>query len=119
MLCSFVLICSGVYMCIRGLAATGSIGIKSAVFEGKIETGSLGLLAIFLGVVIVLVMNLRSPFRGQEIRLVVNGNEISAKGISYRKLQELVRAASGNEYREAARERNAANPDASANPKVG
>ena len=105
-------------MCIRGLAATGSIDLKSAVFEGKIETGSLGLLAMFLGVVIVLVMNLRSPFKGQEVRLVVNGNKISAKGMSYRKLQELVRAASGNESQESAQERNAVNPNASTKPKV-
>jgi hypothetical protein len=91
MLCAFVLICAGIYMCLAGLSASGSINVKAAVLEGKIETGSLGLLAMFLGALIVLAMNIR--YGNQEIKLSVNGNEITGRGLSYRQVRELVEAA--------------------------
>lgn len=93
-LCAFVMICSGIYMCMLGLSAAGSINVKAAVVEGKIETGSLGLLVIFLGVAIVLALNLAKPYAGQEIRMMVDGKEVVGKGLSYRKMRELVRAVS-------------------------
>jgi hypothetical protein len=94
-LCAFVLICGGMYMCFSGLNAKGSIDVKAAVIEGHIETGSLGLFAMFLGVVIVLalIFSKHRPYEGQEIKLVVNGNEITGKGLSYRKMRELVQVA--------------------------
>jgi hypothetical protein len=78
-------------MCLAGLSASGSINVKAAVLEGKIETGSLGLLAMFLGALIVLAMNIR--YGSQEIKLSVNGNEITGRGLSYRQMRELVEAA--------------------------
>lgn len=47
---SFGLCIAGFYMCFMGLQATGSIDIKSIALEGKITTGSLGLLVIFLAI---------------------------------------------------------------------
>lgn len=94
MLCAFVLIGGGIYMCFAGLSAAGSIDLKAVFVEGKIQTGSLGLLAMFLGVVIVLALNHhRYPYLGEEIKLVINGNEIVGKHLSYRKMRELVQVA--------------------------
>jgi hypothetical protein len=94
-LCAFVLICAGIYMCFSGLTATGSIDLKAALFEGQVKTGSLGILSMFLGVVIILTLNVTGtkPYDGQEIKLIVNGSEIVGKGLSFRKLRELVRLA--------------------------
>lgn len=93
MLSAIILIISGIYMCFHDLKATGKIDLKTTFVEGQIETGSLGLMAMFLGVFIILVLNYRSqPFKGQEVELIVNGNQIKTKGLSYRKLKELVSA---------------------------
>jgi hypothetical protein len=92
-LCALILICAGAYMCFKDLSATGTIDIKAAFMQGKIETGSLGIMAMFLGVLIVLALNLNKPYKGQEIRIVINGHEITGKGLSYRKMRELVAAA--------------------------
>lgn len=94
MLCALVLICSGVYMCISDITSTGSINIKAAFVEGRIESGSLGLMAMFLGVLVVLAVNLHKPFKDQEIKLTLNGNEVVGKGLSFRKMKEIVNAAS-------------------------
>ncbi|MBB1075765.1 hypothetical protein HUU62_15255 [Rhodoferax sp. 4810] len=51
---SGVLCVAGLYMCITGLQTTGSIDIKSVLLEGKISTGSLGLLVIFLAIPLAL-----------------------------------------------------------------
>ena len=91
-LSAFILICSGIYMCFEGLSATGIIDLNTTLISGKIETGSLGLLAMLLGVVIILFINLRKPYEGQKIKITVNGNEIIGEGLSYRKLRELVQA---------------------------
>lgn len=45
---SLVLCVAGLLMCFSGLQANGSIDVKSAILEGKINTGSLGLLVIFI-----------------------------------------------------------------------
>jgi hypothetical protein len=93
MLSAMILIISGIYMCFHDLKATGKIDLKTTFVEGQIETGSLGLMAMFLGVFIILALNYRSqPFKGQEVELVVNGNQIKTKGLSYRKLKELISA---------------------------
>jgi hypothetical protein len=90
MLCAIILICSGAYMCFIDLNVKGVIDIKSTIVEGKIETGSLGLMAMFLGVIIVLSLNLNKPYKGQEIKIVTNGHEVTGTGLSYRKMRELV-----------------------------
>jgi hypothetical protein len=93
MACAIVLICGGMYMCFSGLIATGSIDLKTAIFEGRIQTGSLGLFSMFLGVLIVITLNLGKPYGGQVIKLNINGNEVVGKGLSFRKVRELVQAA--------------------------
>lgn len=50
-------------------------------------------MAMFLGVLIVLALNLNKPYKGQEIKIVINGHEITGKGLSYRKMRELIVAA--------------------------
>jgi len=97
MLGALILLCSGVYMCFSDLSAKGAIDLKAAFIEGKIETGSLGLMTIFFGVVIILALNLNKPYKDQEVKLIINGNEISGKGLSYRKLKELINSASFTE----------------------
>lgn len=49
---SLCLCIAGIYMCISELNAIGEINIKSALFQGKITTGSLGLLVVFLGIMV-------------------------------------------------------------------
>lgn len=44
---------SGTIMAFKGITQTGTIDIKSALVSGKIETGSLGLLFAFLGVLLL------------------------------------------------------------------
>ena len=106
MLCALILICSGVYMCILDLRATGAIDLKAAFFQGSIETGSLGLLAMFLGVIVVLALNLNRPNKGQEFRIVLKGREISASNLSYRKLRELISIAAAEGEKGTAEEAN-------------
>lgn len=49
-----LLIISGVIMAFKGYTSTGTIDIKSALVSGKIKTGSLGLLFVFFGVILLL-----------------------------------------------------------------
>jgi hypothetical protein len=97
MFCAIVLICGGLYMCMLDLTAHGSIDLKTTFVEGKIETGSLGLMAMFLGSVVSLVITIArsraAPFHGQEMRITIDGNEIVAKELSYRKMKELLELA--------------------------
>lgn len=91
MLSALILIVSGIQMCLCGLNETGSINLKTTFFEGEIETGSLGLMAMFLGVVIILALNFKSPpCKDQEVKIIINGNQVTGKGLSYRKLKELI-----------------------------
>lgn len=89
-------------MCFKDLKTTGKINIKAAFVDGQVETGSLGLASMFLGVIVILILNHRSepyrsePYKGQEIEININGNNITAKGLSYRKLKEIVAIASVN-----------------------
>jgi hypothetical protein len=87
------LIAGGFVMCIFGLTADGSIDLKSAFLDGNIKTGSVGLMSMFLGTVLLTFLNL--PFRsykGEEVKLIVDGHEVTTKGVSYRKLQEVIKA---------------------------
>ena len=79
-------------MCFQDLTSTGTIDIKATFVQGKVETGSLGIMAMFLGVLIVLALNLNKPYKGQKIKIVINGHEITGKGLSYRKMRELIAA---------------------------
>lgn len=81
---------AGVYMCIKGLNSNGAIDIKSTIIQGRIDTGSLGLMVIFLATAIFIVINLNKPFKGEQVKIIMNGNEIEASGLSYRKLKEMV-----------------------------
>lgn len=49
---AFLIVC-GTIMVFRGITLTGTIDIKSALISGKIETGCIGLLFSFLGVVLL------------------------------------------------------------------
>lgn len=90
MLTAIMLTVGGIAMCFSQLNQTGEINIKAAFVEGKIQTGSLGLMTVFFGVMIVLAMNLNRPYKGQEIRILLDGKEVSGKGLSYRKVRELM-----------------------------
>jgi hypothetical protein len=85
-------------MCFEDLRVNGKIDLKTALVEGQIETGSLGLMVMFLGAIVILVLNYKSqPFKGQEIQISINGNQITGKGLSYRKLKEIVAVATDKE----------------------
>ncbi len=90
-LTAFLMVLSGIYMCIQGIKDKGLINIKSSIVEGTIETGSLGLLIMFLGVVIIIAALKRvHPHEGEEIHLVVDGNEVKMKNLSKRKVDEII-----------------------------
>lgn len=84
---------AGVYMCLSELAHEGSIDIKSAVLSGKIQTGSLGLIVIFLGTAIVLAVIKRSgnmqKNKGERIEIEVGDKKIICENLSFRKVQEI------------------------------
>lgn len=91
-LSSLILIIGGLVLCLKDLRVNGSINIKTALVEGQIETGSLGLMIIFLGVFVLIIVNLKKtiiPFDNQVVELTINGNKIKTKGLSYRKLKEI------------------------------
>ena len=97
MLAALILIVGGIYMCFEGLQAKGKIDLQTALVEGQIETGSLGLMAMFLGVIIVLSLNLFGQrFKGQEVHIIKNGNTFVGKGLSYRKMKEIVDSTDSN-----------------------
>ena len=84
---------AGVYMCLSEIAHIGCIDIKSAVLSGKIQTGSLGLLVIFLGTAIVLTVIKKSGImqerQGEKIELVIGDRRIICENLSFRKVQEI------------------------------
>lgn len=43
---------AGIYMCVIGLQSNGVINVKSSIIEGRVDTGSLGLLVIFLAILL-------------------------------------------------------------------
>lgn len=53
MLASVAMVVFGLKMCADGLTQKGTIHIKSAILSGEIETGSLGLFVLFLGVIVM------------------------------------------------------------------
>ena len=88
---ALVMVISGIYMCTKGIVEKGSINLKSSVVEGTIETGSLGLLVMFLGVIIILAALRRvHPHEGEEISVTIDGNEIKMKNLSKRKVDEVL-----------------------------
>lgn len=52
-LCGMILLFIGVYMTIKGVAGGGKVNIKTAIFEGDMETGVIGLLYSFLGLIML------------------------------------------------------------------
>lgn len=87
------LMASGIYMCLSELMHEGSIDIKSAVLSGKIQTGSLGLMVIFLGTAIVLAVIIKSGNihmnKGERIEIEVGDKKIICENLSFRKVQEI------------------------------
>ena len=90
---SSVLIVSGIYMCFQQISHDGFIDIKSAVLSGKVQSGSLGLLVIFLGVAVILTVvkksGIKTTPRVEKIELEMGNMKINCENISFRKVQEL------------------------------
>lgn len=100
MLAALIMIISGIFMCFKDLKATGVINIKAAFIDGQIETGSLGLLTMFLGVITILILNISTnKYKGQELSVTINGKTIKGKGLSYRKVKELLSVGKNDESR--------------------
>jgi hypothetical protein len=93
LLSALVLICSGIFMCLKRIQEHGSIDLKSSLVSGQIQAGSLGLMVIFLGVFIVLAVVLRSGVafskRGERIEIEFEGKKVICENISFRKVQEI------------------------------
>lgn len=88
------LILGGLIMCAKDMAVDGQINIKTAFVEGTIETGSLGLMVIFIGLIIIIGLNFDSkPYKGQEFELEVDGIKLKGKGLSQHKIKDLVEGA--------------------------
>lgn len=93
MISALILIVSGVVMCAKDMAVDGSINVKSAFIEGALETGSLGLMVIFVGLIIIIGLNFDTkPYKGQEIELEFDGIKLKGKGLSQHKIKELIEA---------------------------
>ena len=78
---AFVLAVTGIYMAITGIYGEGEVNITTALLSGKIKTGSLGLIFTFLGVIIVLILALRSN-KKYKICIKKNDLEITWEGKS-------------------------------------
>ena len=93
MISALVLIISGVVMCAKDMSVDGKINVKSAFIEGSLETGSLGLLVIFVGFIIIIALNFDTkPYKGQEFELDVEGIKFKGKGLSQHKIKDLIEA---------------------------
>lgn len=88
---ALILIISGIYMCLNDLAGTGRIDVKAVFIDGQIETGSLGLMTIFLATIIILALNYGNrPRKGEKVTIRKGDFEITTNDLSYRKLSEII-----------------------------
>ncbi|MBN2715963.1 MAG: hypothetical protein JXX14_08905 [Deltaproteobacteria bacterium] len=87
-----ILIIGGIFMCMSGLSATGVIDLRSAIVEGKIETGSIGLMSMFLGVILMMVLNIkwRRSAGPEPIKISIEGDKIECEGFSHSKLAKVL-----------------------------
>lgn len=92
-LTAFILIISGIYLCTKNISQGGSINLKTTILEGNIETGSLGLLVIFLGAFIIIIISftLSPGAKREEIELTKGKNKIIGKNLSYRKIKDILK----------------------------
>lgn len=75
-------------MCSAGLKEAGQIDLATPLATGKVTTGSLGLLVVFVGVFLALVTVIR---RRERIEFSVRGNRVVFENASFRKIEEIRR----------------------------
>jgi TRAP-type C4-dicarboxylate transport system permease small subunit len=85
---AFLLVSAGIVMCWAGLKEAGQIDLATPVVTGKIATGSLGLLVVFVGVFLALVTVIR---RRERIEFSIRGRKVVFENVSYRKIEEVQR----------------------------
>ena len=89
LLSAVAMIFAGIYLCISQINEAGAIRLDSLVFSGEIQSGSLGLMVMFLGVMVVLAGVLgRRPAgpKHETIEIEVNGAKVVCTGLSFRKV---------------------------------
>ena len=88
---ALLMIVCGIYMCVEGIREHGVIDLVIAFIEGHLETGSLGLLVMFLGVcIIALVLERVHPHTGEEISIKIDGVEICVKNLANGRMADLL-----------------------------
>lgn len=100
---SLVLSISGIYMCFLELEATGAIDIKSAIFEGKINTGSLGLLVIFLSLPVAFASK-KISLQEKHVEIVHGDLKVTAANMEENEWQNIVACVKEHEEQHTKRE---------------
>jgi len=90
---TFLLFSAGIYMCFLELQSTGTIDIKSTFVEGKITTGSVGLLVIFLGIPVALAA-MKISLQGKTVEIIHKDLKVSAANMDeheWRNILDIIR----------------------------
>ncbi len=66
-----------IVMVYQGITAYGSIDVKALFLEGKVTSGSAGIVFAFVGIVSILVGSLKRPRKIQMLNIRKNGEEIA------------------------------------------
>lgn len=79
-LISIILVLSGVVMIFMGIKDTGTIGIKSSIVSGNVESGFVGVSLTFLGVIVSIINRLKGGASQHKVNVKGKGFEISWEG---------------------------------------
>jgi len=77
---SFILVLSGVVMIFIGIKDTGTIGIKTSIISGNVESGFVGVSLTFLGVIVSIFNRLKGGASNHKVNVKGKGFEISWEG---------------------------------------
>lgn len=79
-LVSVILVLSGIVMIFMGIKDTGTIGIKSSIVSGNVESGFVGVSLTFLGVIVSIINRLKGGASKHKVNVKGKGFEISWEG---------------------------------------
>lgn len=79
-LISIILVISGVVMIFMGIKDTGTIGIKSSIVSGNVESGFVGVSMTFLGVIVSIINRLKGGASLHKVNVKGKDFEISWEG---------------------------------------
>jgi len=86
--CCFLLCVLGIWMCSNELKASGSIDVNAFFFKGKMTTGSVGLVVIFLAIPLAALAT-RLSLCERHVELAHRGMHIKASNVNPADLRQI------------------------------